>query len=93
MGMRARGARAAAQLGFPRQCQLCSQIKGPVRPDARDLLCWLGGRHRRGHGARRLCGGFMGGGYGVAEAEARAEKRGIWRGSFDRPQDWRRRQN
>jgi endonuclease YncB( thermonuclease family) len=35
---------------------------------------------------------FMGGGHQAAEAEARAEKRGIWRGSFERPQDWRRRQ-
>lgn len=34
---------------------------------------------------------FMNGGYQAAEAEARAEKRGIWRGSFERPQDWRRR--
>lgn len=32
---------------------------------------------------------FMGGNYVSAEAEARAAKRGIWRGSFDRPQDWR----
>jgi endonuclease YncB( thermonuclease family) len=32
---------------------------------------------------------FMGGSYASAEAEARAAKRGIWRGSFDRPQDWR----
>lgn len=35
---------------------------------------------------------FMRGGHGAPEAEARAEKRGIWRGSFERPQDWRRRQ-
>ena len=34
---------------------------------------------------------FMSGGYRGAEAEARAEKRGIWRGTFERPQDWRRR--
>jgi endonuclease YncB( thermonuclease family) len=28
--------------------------------------------------------------YGAAQAEARAEKRGIWAGSFDTPSDWRR---
>ena len=33
---------------------------------------------------------FMSGGYRGAEAEARAEKRGIWRGTFEPPQDWRR---
>lgn len=33
---------------------------------------------------------FMSGGYRAAEAEARADKRGIWQGSFERPQDWRR---
>lgn len=27
--------------------------------------------------------------YAGAEAEARAEKRGIWRGTFQRPSDWR----
>ena len=32
---------------------------------------------------------FMKGGYGAAEAEARAAKRGIWRGEFERPGDWR----
>jgi len=31
------------------------------------------------------------GGYGSAEAEARQAGRGIWRGEFERPQDWRRR--
>lgn len=30
------------------------------------------------------------GGYEVEEAKARAAKAGIWAGSFDRPQDWRR---
>lgn len=34
---------------------------------------------------------FMDGRYDTAEAEARGAKRGIWRGSFERPQDWRRR--
>jgi endonuclease YncB( thermonuclease family) len=28
--------------------------------------------------------------YGAAQAEARADKRGIWAGSFDTPSDWRR---
>jgi endonuclease YncB( thermonuclease family) len=32
---------------------------------------------------------FMKGGYHAAEAEARAAKRGIWRGEFERPSDWR----
>ena len=32
---------------------------------------------------------FMKGGYGAAEAEARAAKRGIWRGEFEQPRDWR----
>ena len=32
---------------------------------------------------------FMKGGYGAAEAEARAAKRGIWRGEFEKPRDWR----
>jgi endonuclease YncB( thermonuclease family) len=31
------------------------------------------------------------GGYERAEAEARAAKRGIWAGSFERPADWRKR--
>ena len=34
---------------------------------------------------------FMDGRYDAAEAEARDAKRGIWRGSFERPQEWRRR--
>jgi endonuclease YncB( thermonuclease family) len=34
---------------------------------------------------------FMNGGYGSAEAEARAARRGIWRGDFERPADYRRR--
>ena len=34
---------------------------------------------------------FMQGGYKAAEAEARAAKRGIWAGKFERPQDYRRR--
>ena len=34
---------------------------------------------------------FMEGHYAAAEAEARGAKRGIWRGSFERPQEWRRR--
>jgi endonuclease YncB( thermonuclease family) len=29
--------------------------------------------------------------YCAAEHEARAARRGIWRGTFERPQDWRRR--
>jgi endonuclease YncB( thermonuclease family) len=33
---------------------------------------------------------FMGGGYGAAEREARQEKRGIWAGEFELPQDHRR---
>ncbi|MCC6948694.1 MAG: thermonuclease family protein [Bradyrhizobiaceae bacterium] len=33
---------------------------------------------------------FMGGGYGAAEAAARAGGHGIWRGQFERPADWRR---
>lgn len=28
--------------------------------------------------------------YGAAQAEARADKRGIWAGTFDTPSDWRR---
>ena len=35
---------------------------------------------------------FLSGGYQSAEAEARAEKRGVWRGTFERQQEWRRRQ-
>jgi endonuclease YncB( thermonuclease family) len=34
-------------------------------------------------------GGEAGNPYGSAEAEARDAKRGIWRGTFDRPSDWR----
>jgi endonuclease YncB( thermonuclease family) len=34
-------------------------------------------------------GGAAGNPYAEAEAEARAEKRGIWRGTFERPADWR----
>jgi endonuclease YncB( thermonuclease family) len=34
---------------------------------------------------------FMSGGYQAAEAAARSEKRGIWRGAFEQPQEWRRR--
>jgi len=33
---------------------------------------------------------YFQGGYHAAEGEARAARRGLWRGSFDRPQDWRR---
>jgi endonuclease YncB( thermonuclease family) len=33
---------------------------------------------------------FMNGGYGRAEAEARAAGRGMWAGSFEPPQEWRR---
>lgn len=35
--------------------------------------------------------GRAGSGYGAAEREARAARRGVWRGDFERPQDWRRR--
>jgi endonuclease YncB( thermonuclease family) len=31
------------------------------------------------------------GGYGSLEAQARNARRGIWRGDFERPQDWRKR--
>jgi endonuclease YncB( thermonuclease family) len=31
------------------------------------------------------------GGYGSIEMEARKARRGIWRGDFERPQDWRKR--
>jgi endonuclease YncB( thermonuclease family) len=31
------------------------------------------------------------GGYQAAEREARTARRGLWRGDFERPQDWRRR--
>lgn len=31
------------------------------------------------------------GAYGSLEAEARQARRGIWRGDFERPQDWRKR--
>jgi endonuclease YncB( thermonuclease family) len=31
------------------------------------------------------------GGYASVETEARNAKRGIWRGTFERPQDWRKR--
>jgi endonuclease YncB( thermonuclease family) len=34
-------------------------------------------------------GGAIGNPYQDAEAEARAGKRGIWRGTFERPSDWR----
>ncbi len=34
-------------------------------------------------------GGAMGNPYQEAESQARAEKRGIWRGTFERPSDWR----
>jgi endonuclease YncB( thermonuclease family) len=34
-------------------------------------------------------GGAAGNPYAEAEAEARAAKRGIWRGTFERPSDWR----
>lgn len=40
---------------------------------------------RGGHAVK-----FMDGRYDAAEAEARGAKRGIWRGSFERPQEWRR---
>lgn len=33
---------------------------------------------------------FMDGGYGAAEAAARVDRRGIWRGDFQHPADWRR---
>jgi endonuclease YncB( thermonuclease family) len=33
---------------------------------------------------------FMSGRYWLAELDARWNRRGIWRGAFDRPQDWRR---
>lgn len=35
--------------------------------------------------------GGLRGGYPGAEGEARAARRGLWRGEFERPQDWRRR--
>ena len=34
-------------------------------------------------------GGAAGNPYASAEAEARDAKRGIWRGTFERPSDWR----
>ena len=35
--------------------------------------------------------GRAGSGYSAAKQEARAARRGLWRGAFERPQDWRRR--
>jgi endonuclease YncB( thermonuclease family) len=35
-------------------------------------------------------GGAAGNPYRDAEAEAQVAKRGIWRGTFERPSDWRR---
>jgi endonuclease YncB( thermonuclease family) len=35
-------------------------------------------------------GGYAEGAYADAESEARLAKRGIWRGAFTRPADWRR---
>jgi len=34
-------------------------------------------------------GGAAGNPYAAAEAEARGAKRGIWRGTFERPSEWR----
>ena len=34
-------------------------------------------------------GGAAGNPYRDAEAEAQTAKRGIWRGTFERPSDWR----
>jgi endonuclease YncB( thermonuclease family) len=34
--------------------------------------------------------GTLGLGYASAETEARSARRGIWRGDFERPQDWRK---
>jgi endonuclease YncB( thermonuclease family) len=33
---------------------------------------------------------YMGGRYSSAEREAREARRGLWRGDFERPEDWRR---
>ena len=43
-------------------------------------------------GARLVAGGLAVGygGYGAEEARARADKIGLWNGSFQRPEDWRR---
>jgi endonuclease YncB( thermonuclease family) len=35
--------------------------------------------------------GYGAGDYAAAEREAKSERRGIWAGHFERPQDWRRR--
>ena len=34
---------------------------------------------------------FLGWRYQLAQLQARAQKRGVWRGTFETPQDWRRR--
>ena len=85
------GAVAAVRVSVSRHGRLRLQGAGSLRPHARDLLGWTGRRYRRGHGSRGYTVNFMSGGYRAAEASARAEKRGIWRGAFEQPHEWRRR--
>jgi endonuclease YncB( thermonuclease family) len=55
-------------------------------PDGTDLNAWV---VRQGWA---LASGFTGA-YAPDEAEAKAQKRGIWIGSFVAPREWRRRTN
>ena len=75
-----------------RQCGVRSARNRPLRPHRRGVQRRRRAGSRRSHGARRLCHrsrrrrrqSLRG-----AEAEAQAAKRGIWRGTFQRPSDWR----
>jgi endonuclease YncB( thermonuclease family) len=90
--------------GHEAQRTLVSAIAGrtvtctPVEHDRYDrsvALCTAGGRDlaetmvRQGHAVELPH--HSGGRYTAAEREARAAKRGMWAGSFDRPAEWRQR--
>ena len=93
MGLRPRGA-GEAEIAVARRAVDC-------QPKARDKfrrvvgICWTSATPDLGEALVReglavnFGVGDAPGPYAAAEAEAQAARRGLWRGTFDKPYDWR----
>jgi endonuclease YncB( thermonuclease family) len=75
-----RGLIACAPQGADRYGRTLARCSGEQVGDLGDSMVRAG-----------LAVAFMGWRYALAEREAKTHRRGLWRGSFEKPQDWRRR--
>lgn len=74
------------QDGFERALSVCS-TKGT--PDLGASLVAAGWALNRSGGARKYINSMTPTGYAVQQAQATTGRRGMWRGSFENPSDWR----